>query len=280
MKASRSTANFLRFALGAASLLPALAWANGATWTEPRTGMAFTRMAKGCYAMGVADDQPAREEGYIYARRVANEMPAHEVCLDEFWIGRFEVTEAQWQTLIGTPRRPVGPGHPVTGISWQEAQTFARRLSEISDKGDQFRLPTEAEWEYACRAGEPASSGPPYTDEIAGKAWFSFHYEKKTGERHASVHPVGTRQANAAGLHDMLGNAWEWVQDSYRDDAYRLHARRNPVIEQDGAARAIRGGGFRTARHFIRCAARAWQDGATQTDTIGFRLVRIPRGEK
>lgn len=267
-------------ALCVAGLFPASGSANGVAWTEPQTGMEFSRLAKACYSMGIADDAPAREQGRTYAARVGNEMPAHEVCLDEFWLGRFEVTEAQWQMLMGEPRRPVGQDRPVTGVSWQEAVAFAQKLSDASPTGERFRLPTEAEWEYACRAGEPASSRPPYTEEISGKAWFSFHYGKKTGERYPSVHPVGTREANAAGLHDMLGNAWEWVQDSYRDDAYRQHARNNPVIEQEGAPRAIRGGSFRTARYFIRCSARGWQEPGVQAETIGFRLVRIPQGEK
>lgn len=262
-------------------VMPSLVGAAEGPWVDPATGMEFIRMAKGCYSMGVPEKAFAVDDISIFSERVQRtEMPAHEVCLDEFWIGRHEVTEAQWRQVMGPRARPVGEQHPVTGVRWQDAVDFAQRLTERATANERFRLPTEAEWEYACRAGSPAQVDISPTDVLAPLAWFSFSYGPNSAERYKTVHPVGTRQANHAGIHDMLGNAWEWTQDSFQADAYRRHAKQNPTIQTEVADRVIRGGGFQTARHFVRCEARGWQSAEQSSESIGFRLVLIRQGAK
>lgn len=260
-------------------LAPSLVGAAEAPWVDPATGMEFVQMAKGCFSMGVPNDAFAIDDVPIFAARVQRtEMPAHEVCLDEFWIGRHEVSERQWQQVMGPPARAVGENHPVTGMRWAEAVSFAQRLSGRADAPGLFRLPSEAEWEYACRAGRPAQVSVTPTDVLAPLAWFSYSYGVNSAERFKTVHPVGTRQANAAGIHDMLGNAWEWTQEPFQADAYRRHGRNNPRVEAEVGERVIRGGSFQSAPHFVRCEARGWQAADQAGTSVGLRLVLIRQG--
>jgi formylglycine-generating enzyme required for sulfatase activity len=245
------------------------------TWREPATGMEFVAVPKGCYRMGVPAKAFDAEVGTVFMARAQAEMPDHEVCLDSFWIGRYEIRAGEWQKIMADGKELRNPEVPVTGVTWAEAKDFARRLTEMSGGKERFRLPTEAEWEYACRAGAAPLTWIPGRDEIEGKAWFSSPYDGPKGERLKSVQAVGRKAPNGFGLHDMLGNAWEWVEDSYRPDAYGRHALYNPLVSDAQAGkRVIRGGGFRTDRHLTRCEARGWMPVEETQDTIGVRLVR------
>jgi formylglycine-generating enzyme required for sulfatase activity len=242
-------------------------------WREPHTGMEFVALPKACYPMGV----PAgafREADPGFQKRIRVEMPQHEVCLDAFWIGRHEVREADWRKLMGEHGTEVPDDAPVAGVSWTQANAFVRRLNEVSAGAAHFRLPTEAEWEYACRAGAKAVTQPPERDQLDGKAWYSSPYEGFGGLRLASVQAVGGKAPNAFGLHDMLGNVWEWTQDAWRADAYVHHALYNPVATGTGEQRVIRGGSLRTSRHMTRCEARAWLPAQESDAAVGLRVVR------
>lgn len=246
------------------------------TWREPNTGMEFVAIAKGCFQMGLPDKAFLSEGGGLFMKRLRTEMPQHEVCLDAFWLGRYEVQESEWQKVMG-PRPQAGPPNaPVTGVTWEEAQAFARLLNELSGGSAFFRLPTEAQWEHACRANAPALSVTlPEYDELTDRAWFSSPLKPNSGDRLRAVQPVGRKAANAFGLHDMLGNVWEWAQDDYRPDAYAQHSLFNPVVADAQKTRVIRGGGLRTDRRMIRCETRGWLPTQDTQDTVGLRLVRI-----
>lgn len=249
------------------------------TWREPASGMSFVRIPKGCFQMGVPAGAFSDEDPALQARIRGTEQPAHEVCLDEFWIGRTEVTEKEWRAIMGEGGPSTAGAAPAGAVTWQEAQDFARRFARKASGGDSYRLPTEAEWEYACRAGEPPAARMPGRDDLKNRAWFSSHYDFPfSGTRHTAMQPVGTRAANRLGVHDMLGNAWEWTQDNYAADAYARHQLFNPVIVTQSDLHVIRGGSIRSDSRMLRCEARAWLKGGTRQDTTGFRLVRVPSG--
>lgn len=244
------------------------------SWQEPLTGMVFVKLPKGCFQMGnrrpVAYVEPYPGHPLTSSKfPFVDELPQHEVCVDAFWIGKYEVRADEWQRVMGggAPRADL----PATGMSWDEAEQFATKLGQLAGGQDRFRLPTEAEWEYACRAGAKqdvvATYGKPLND-----AWYATGGSEMKGE--AQV--VGQLPANAFGLHDTLGNVWEWVQDAYQSKAYRQHALFNPLIRAATAQRVIRGASYRSEPLQVRCAKRGFYAANQSLGTIGLRLVRVP----
>ena len=200
-----------------------------------------------------------------------NECPRHTVKLSEFAIGRYPVTQAQWDAVMRTtPSNFKGMHLPVEQVSWNEAQEFCLRLSE--DTGKMYRLPTEAEWEYACRAGSSDiwcfGSDPA---QLGQYAWFSENAGNQT-------HAVGQLQPNAWGLFDMHGNVWEWCQDAYISDVYAtLHAQSpavNPIYVSGGSMRVIRGGSWYNFPARVRASGRNYGGPAHPYHDVGFRIVR------
>jgi len=238
--------------------------ARAETWREPATGMAFVRVPGGCYAMGDS-----------FGGGDHNEQPVHEVCVKEYWIGKFEVTQGEWTALMpGNPAAWAGsPRHPVDGVTQRDIAAFVARLMD-KNPGRVFRLPTEAEWEYACRGGgrqEKFGGGAP--PDGANTA----EYADVHGE---GTLPVGSFPPNALGLHDMSGNLWEWVGDVYAADAYARHARDDPHYQAEGPARLLRGGGWSHDAFFARCAKRHMHcRPSARFDFVGVRLVMEARGE-
>lgn len=276
---SRSTGPLLALAL---TLLAAPAQAASAqeVWANPGTGIPFIRVAKGCFKMGVPAEAFSDLDPNLRARIRKTEEPLHEVCLDEFWMGRHEVTKSEWRAVMGGPILDGAPDSPVTGVTQAEARSFAERLGAHSPDGSRFRLPTEAEWEYACRAGAQPAVTMPSMRELQLSAWFSSSYDLPfSGMRYGSVQPVEKKLPNPFGLHDMLGNVWEWTQDSYQEDAYRSHDLYNPLAKAQNDKFVVRGGSIRSAGRILRCEGRAWLTGETRHDTAGFRLVRVTKGE-
>lgn len=213
--------------LALALLAPFSAFAEE-TWREPLTGIEFVRMPAGCYVMGDT-----------FGKGEANEQPPHEVCLKSFWIGRHEVTQGEWQKAVShNPSVYLGDERlPVDSVNQMDIAAFIFRLGE-ANPGRRFRLPTEAEWEYACRAaGQQEMFGGQAPPGGANTA----EYADRHGE---GTLPVGSFPPNKLGLHDMSGNLWEWVSDIYSPDAYLHHRRDNPHHVADGPARLLRGGGW------------------------------------
>ena len=180
--------------------------------------------------------------------RVSDQLPDHQVTITAgFWLGKFELTQAQWEAVMDTrpwanlPSAQSDPDQPAVFISWDDAQSFIHRLNQAA--GDSlYRLPTEAEWEYACRAGTATrwSFGDRQT-LLIDHAW----YEKnawEAGERYA--HPAGTKIANPWGLYHMHGNAEEWVQDWYGATYYEDAPERDPQGPARGFSRVLRGGNY------------------------------------
>ncbi|MDP2846612.1 MAG: formylglycine-generating enzyme family protein [Humidesulfovibrio sp.] len=249
------------YCLGLSAVLLAVsvlsAQARQPAWTDPATDMEFVWVPQGCFKMGdtfgVAD---------------SDEKPVHEVCVDGFWLGKHAVTQAQWTKVLGdNPSKfKADDRHPVDSISWDDAKRFAARLSALSKGAERYRLPTEAEWEYACRSGgkhEMFAGGA----DAAKVAWYRANSQ-------GSTHPVGLREPNGLGLYDMSGNVYQWVEDMYEKDAYARHGRNNPV-QTTGWGRVARGGWWGGEANCVRCTFRCYQSDRCKPASTGMRLVRM-----
>ena len=259
-----------------AMLLSAAAWAGPKVWSEPVTGMPFVALSKGCFQMGTKT--PVFTEPELALRHLkfdfnlsADEQPQHEVCVDAFLIGQYEVRADDWIKVMGNSPPEGHSQAPAGGVSWDAAQEFARRLTQLSAGKHRFRLPTEAEWEYACRAGQ--KKVVPYRENRFDAAEYGM------GDNNFVRQPnsVGKRKANAWGLYDMLGNVWEWVEDGYQSDAYTLHTLYNPKLkEAPSGNRVIRGASHRSEYYRARCGNRGFYAADGALGQIGFRLVGTP----
>lgn len=223
---------------------------------DPSSAIEFVPIRAGVFQMGT----PASEADHI-----DTESPVHEVTLDAFELSKFEITNAQYAAFLDANQavqRPKGwrddlpPDQPATGMTWAEAHQFAQ-WADAS-------LPTEAQWEYAARAG---SSGSRY-GQLSDIAWVP---ENADGH----VHAVGELAPNVWGTHDMLGNVWEWCSDLF--GPYPEGAVTNPVGASQGANRAIRGGSFGFESKFARAGGRFANDPGNRSDNLGIRLVRDSR---
>jgi formylglycine-generating enzyme required for sulfatase activity len=245
-----------------------------ALWREPNTGMAFVALPKGCFQMGStakALDSINPLVKRLGSTLIADERPRHEVCVDPFYMGQTEVRASDWLKVMAQ-KPPAGRGAaPAGAIKFEAAQEFARRLTALSKGKYRFRLPTEAEWEYACRAGDKQESQPFDGDRIEG-AWYS-----EGSRRVLQPSAVAQLPANAWGLHDMLGNVWEWVADGYQANGYNRHGLYNPLQkEAPNDEHVMRGASHRSEYMQVRCANRASYPATETLDQIGLRLVRQP----
>ena len=235
--------------------------------------IAFVTIPAGNFVMGTADiDDVLFEIPPDQARHIRDEQPAHRVQLNAFEIGKYEITQQQWLAVMAT--RP-GPESywlrqdwrdlPVVSVTWHDTQAFIRALNQL-DSNYRYRLPTEAEWEYAARAG---SNGlrPFEVDEIDQHAWSI----QNSGD---VPQAVGKLAANGFGLHDMFGNAWEWVQDWYEPTAYAAHKTLDPTGPATGTRKVRRGGSYHCQTHLVRSAYRAADVPTQRYSVTGFRLVR------
>jgi len=193
-----------------------------------------------------------------------DEIPAHQVTLDSFHIGKYQITQAQWQAIMGTnPSVFKGDNYPVEYVTWNRVQEFIRKLNTIT--GKQYRLPTEAEWEYAARGGSK-SRGYKYSgsNNLTDIAW----HEANSS---VSTHPVGTKQPNELGIYDMSGNVWEWCNDWYGN--YPSSAQINPQGPPSGFCRVNRGGYWLGPAWCCRVADRNCLSPDDRGSDIGFRLA-------
>jgi formylglycine-generating enzyme required for sulfatase activity len=211
------------------------------------------------------------------------ERPPHRVLITRpFEMGKCEVTQQQWQAVMGAnPSSFKGPTLPVTNVSWNDVQEFIKRLQPLDDKHT-YRLPTEAEWEYACRAGSAGNFSGEDRTEWKKEERESDEYAKnlKTmGWYGANAlnrpRPVGQLKPNAWGLYDMHGNVREWCQDWYDSNYYKTSPAENPPGPPGGTTKVNRGGGWQTPAFMCRSAARLYDLPTERNSLIGFRLVRV-----
>jgi len=274
----------------------------GDLWIEPSTGMEFVWVPGGCFQMGTpeggtfsyahnkelsfADDNvfitilkgavaflpvgcssamrtSVPQDFNLYTK---DERPVHKVCLDGYWVGKYEVTQGQWMKVMGNNPSyfKLGDDYPVEQVSWDDIMEFIKKINNGSSMT--FSLPTEAQWEYAARSGgqNETFSGSNNVDEVA---WY---YESSGGK----THQVGTKATNGLGIFDMSGNVREWCMDRYDRDAYSKHTLQNPKFESKDESRVVRGGSWFMNPCDLRCASRGWDWASHPNTDVGFRLVR------
>ena len=239
-------------------------------------GMHFVNIPAGTFTMGSQDlDEIIIGLPDGDAAMIRDETPAHTAVISEpFYLGTTEVTQAQWLAVMGA--RPGPAEHwdrrdwkqlPVVSVTWHDTQAFIKALNK-RDGAFRYRLPTEAEWEYAARTGTTGTRPFPEAD-LVRHAW----YIDNSTDR---IQPVATRAANPWGLYDMFGNAWEWVNDWYAPDTYRSSSRADPAGPVRGSKKIRRGGSYHCPVHLVRPAYRSADTPDTRYSVIGFRLVVIP----
>jgi formylglycine-generating enzyme required for sulfatase activity len=222
-------------------------------------GMEFAYAPAGSFQMGSDNGIPWQK-------------PVHQVTLAKgFYMGRYEVTQAQWQKVMGnnptfdSRSRSCGENCPVDNMSWDDTQEFIKKLNAMND-GYTYRLPSEAEWEYACRAGTTGDkSGDP--DAIA---W----YDKNSGK---TVHPVGQKQPNAWGLYDMYGNVFEWVMDNYHESYDGAPTDGSAWLTGGNSNKRVERGASTDEHAEDLYPGRRWGDEPTGSGGKGFRVAAVPR---
>ncbi len=221
--------------------------------TDATTGMVLQKVPGGTFTMG-----DTFGDGW------SGELPTHQVTLSDFYIGKYEVTQGQWVAVMGSNPSyfsACGLDCPVDSVSWDDIQTFITQLNQLSGKN--YRLPTEAEWEYAARSGgqhEEYSGG----SNVDAVAWYWTNSNN-------TPHQVGTKQANGLGLYDMSGNAVEWVNDWY--GAYGSSSQTNPTGPTTGSFRVFRGGSWIDDAFSARAAFRLFNSPDLRNVGLGFRLA-------
>jgi formylglycine-generating enzyme required for sulfatase activity len=225
---------------------------------EPRAGtpsIEFVPIPPGSFWMGCTSGDSQCDP---------DETPRHEVRITKgFELGKYEVTQAQWEAVMGSnPSEFLGPELPVETVSWEDVQAFLARLNAPGDPY-RYRLPTEAEWEYAARAG----TDDPSIRNLDDVAWSRDNSDKKS-------YPVGKKQPNAWGLHDMQGNVCEWCADWYDAEYYRTSPPVDPAGPSKGTHRVVRGGSWYSGARYCRVSVRGWVEPAERGSFDGFRCVR------
>ena len=225
----------------------------------PEIEMVFVK--GGCFQMG----DTFRDGG-------EDERPVHEICVEDFYLGKYEVTQAQWKAVMGNNPsgfNDCGDDCPIENVSWDDVKGFIEKLRDKT--GKRYRLPTEAEWEYAARSGGMGAkwSGTNDGNELTHYAWFAENAEKRT-------HPVGQKKPNSLGIYDMSGNVSEWVMDRYDEKYYKQSPKENPRGPESGGYRVLRGGIFYDIARHTRTTSRDEYPQSYRISCVGFRLVMVP----
>lgn len=225
--------------------------------------MEFIRIPAGTFLMGAQE----------YEDSSSKEKPRHKVNISKaFYIGKYEVTQQQWLAVMGgvNPSNFLSPDRPVDEVSWNNVQVFIEKLNAM-EKSSAYRLPTEAEWEYAARAGSEAAycyGDDPKALQLSQYAWYEQNSAKQT-------HPVGTLLPNGWGIYDMHGNVAEWVQDKYDKNYYSVSPEKDPTGPTMGKKRVVRGGSWINQPYSCRSAARGYYSEDYTDSDFGFRIVRM-----
>jgi formylglycine-generating enzyme required for sulfatase activity len=226
---------------------------------NPRLSIEFVRIPAGKLIMGFTNDEDRND----------NEIPAHKITIrNSFDIGRYPVTQEQWTAIMGYNHSYLkGNDHPVVNVSWNEIQEFIKKLNEMEGI-DKYRLPSEAEWEYACRAGTTTKySFGDDESKLKDYAW----YVENSGDK---IHSVGQKKPNPWGLYDMHGNMWEWVQDKYHPNYDGAPSDGSAWEDRERLYRVARGGCWKSSYSECRSTYRSWNDPGISSYIFGFRILR------
>ena len=240
--------------IGASTYTPAVR-----TYTANGVSFRMIEVEGGTFRMGATAEQGNDAYG--------DEKTVHSVALSTYYIGQTEVKQALWEAVMGSnPSHIKGDDLPVEQVSWEDCQKFIAKLNRLT--GKHFRLPTEAEWEYAARGGSK-SRGYKYSgsDNIGAVAW----YEDNNSDR---THAVASHKPNELGLYDMSGNVWEWCQDWYGD--YGSATQHDPTGPNRGTGRVFRGGCWINNARGCRVSNRNNSPSTYRDNGLGFRLVLVP----
>ena len=264
---------------------------------EELINLDLVRVPGGTFTMGSPTSEAGRDwygNAAESLRGVNVEGPQHRVALQSFFFGKYPVTQAQWRTVAALPKikhnlKPEpsnfkGEHLPVEQVTWDEAVEFCNRLSKKTRR--EYRLPSEAEWEYACRAGmtTPFHFGPTITTDLANYHGTDWEYKGKTysgsygkgpkGEHRQNTTNVGSFHSNAFGLHDMHGNVWEWCLDHWHKNYDGAPTDGNAWLSpDDGALRLLRGGSWGNLPDYCRSAIRYRLARVDRFNSVGFRVV-------
>jgi formylglycine-generating enzyme required for sulfatase activity len=253
--------------------------------TKTYAGIPFVTLPGGTFQMGDIQnyDQYSREK------------PVHDVSITGFEMSMYEVTQAQYQSVTGSNTSSfIGENNPIENVSWHDAMIFTNKMSEMAGlercynertwacdyEANGFRLPTEAEWEYACRAGTQTKyntgndlSGDGRTSiDLDSAGWYWINW----GDANRTTHAAGEKIPNAWGLYDMHGNVWEWCNDWYDKDYFGSSPPSDPTGPTSGSYRVIRGGGMDNVARDCRSATRDRRDPSKEYMYLGIRVVRRP----
>lgn len=224
----------------------------------PIRPMEMVLIKGGCYEMGDTFGDGAENEG-----------PVHHVCIKDFYLGKYLVTQLQWSAAMGTnpsAEPACGLTCPVENVSWNDVQEFIKKLSEHTGKS--YRLPTEAEWEYAARSGGKSEkwAGTSNEKELADYAWYY-------SDSYFQSHSVGMKKPNGLGLYDMTGDVWEWMSDWYDEGYYAKSPTDEPKGPETGRRRVLRGGFWGDIANTVRIARRIGLDPTSRAPGFGVRLA-------
>ncbi len=221
-------------------------------------GIVFVRIPAEGFMMGSPDDEDGRWD---------NEGPTHKVNIQNpFYLGKYPITQKQWEKVMGSnPSHFKGDGLPVDSVSWDDVQEFIKKLNKGADN---YRLPSEAEWEYACRAG--TTSRYSFGDDESKLEDYAWYY----GNSGSKPHPVGQKKPNPWGLYDMHGNVWEWVQDKHNDNYEGAPFDGSTWEEGNSSSYVVRGGSWFINAGYCRSANRYRLDPKDRLGDVGFRLLR------
>ena len=221
----------------------------------------MVRVEGGSFTMGCTPEQHNCTD---------DEKPTHPVQVESFEISKYEITQEMWEAVMGENPSAFKdcPRCPVETVSWDDVQAF---LQKLNSRGEQYRLPSEAEWEYASRGGQ-RSEGHPYagSNRWATVAWYYENSDNRT-------HPVGQKQANELGLFDMSGNVREWVQDCWHGSYVGAPSDGRAWEQGDCRRRVIRSGSWYGKPSYVRSANRFWYSTYFRNNNLGFRIVRAVR---
>ncbi|MBF0461737.1 MAG: formylglycine-generating enzyme family protein [Magnetococcales bacterium] len=245
-----------------AMMFSGMVWSGAAETYTNSIGMAFVLIPSGSFTMGAPSGPDAKNLNY-------DEVPQHPVAISKaFYLGKYEVTQAQWESIMGNnPSEFKGADRPVEKVNFVDVQQFVKRLNE-KEGTEVYRLPTEAEWEYAARAG--TTTRFPWGESECGAELFAW-YDANSGKQ---THPVGQKQPNAWGLYDMEGNVWEWVQDWHDGRYYENTPGNDPTGPEKGSYRVFRGGSWEYEPALLRPSYRNDSRPDRRYNDLGFRLAR------